>query len=216
MNRLLDELGEPKEYFSKVYVQNLWGGILSRSGPGSEGDFANQKIKVLTEIIADYEINSILDIGCGDFYWMKEIAPLLDHYHGIDVVDDLVINNKKQYEGAKVSFQSIDVSKPDDQKLLNVRKVDLVTCLDVIGHLLNDEIDSLLSFILCDLEIKFLVVTNRREAASAYYLKRAKTRHEGIDLEQHPLFLKRKPVLLKQVPGLFPNDFFQLYSLVSE
>jgi hypothetical protein len=47
----------------------------------------------------------------------------------------LVINNKKQYEGAKVSFQSIDVSKPDDQKRLKVRKVDLVTCLDVIGVL---------------------------------------------------------------------------------
>lgn len=216
MNKLLDELSEPKKYFRKVYLQNSWGSMLSRSGPGSEGDLANQKIKILKEIITDYGINSILDIGCGDFYWMKEIAPLLGHYHGVDVVEDLVNKNKKQYEGPKVSFLSIDASNPNDQKQLNVRKVDLVTCLDVFGHLLNNEVDSLLRFILCDLETEFLLVTNRREAGSTDYLKREKTRFEGIDLEQHPLFLKRKPIRLKQVPGLFPNDFFELYSLATE
>ena len=94
-----NELDESKEYFTKVYMQNSWGGMLSRSGPGSEGDYASQKVELLKEIITEYGINSILDIGCGDLYWMKEIVPLLGNYHGVDVVEELVKVNKKQFEG---------------------------------------------------------------------------------------------------------------------
>ena len=164
-------------------------------------------------MIAENGITSILDLGCGDLYWMKEIIPLIEYYHGIDVVKRLVKQNKELYGGQKVTFQCLDLSNAKHQKRLTVRVVDLIVCLDVFGHLLNSEVDSLLEFILYEITARFFLVTNRREPGSLDYLNHEKTRNEGIDLEQHPLFVKRQPNRLKQIPGLYPNDFFELYDL---
>jgi hypothetical protein len=209
----LNEATPPKQYFRQAYLRNWWGGASSKSGQGSEGKFAEQKIAILQEIIANYQVTSLLDIGCGDCYWMREILPLLGRYHGTDVVKWLVKSNAKAYGSATTTFQWIDLSNPDEQKQLKVKQVDLITCLDVFGHLLNHEIDSLLPFILDGVQAKMLLLTNRREPGSTDYLTRAKTRLEGIDLEQHPVFLRRNPKRLKQISGLYPNDFFELYDL---
>jgi len=209
----LDESSHPKSYFTQVFLRNYWGGKLSKSGPGSEGEPAKQKVAILKQIITGYKVFSVLDLGCGDFYWMQEIAPLVGRYHGVDVVEPLIDANRKRFGGAQVSFQRIDLSDPRQQQSLLLRNVDLVVCLDVLGHLLNKEVDSLMRFIFYDVQARFFLVTNRREEGSVDYLKREKTRFEGIDIEQHPLFLERHPRRLKQIPGLYPNDFFVLYEL---
>lgn len=207
----ISELRRPKKYFSKVYSRNLWEGKNSRSGQGSEGEFAIQKKKILGEIIKDYKIESILDIGCGDFYWMREVVQLVQKYHGVDVVDDLVRNNIKEYGCENVTFQCLDVSLSADQARLSARNADLIICLDVFGHLLNKEVDSLLRFILCDLDSQYILLTNRREEGSADYLKRRKSRLEGIDLEYHPCFVEAKLDLVTRSEGKFPNDFYDCY-----
>lgn len=203
----------PQEYFTRFYRRNSWGGNASRSGPGSEGARAEQKIRVLEEIVAQFEIASILDFGCGDFHWMKEsVRPPL-RYHGVDVVEPLIRQNEKKFGSPTISFQCLDLSAPADQKKLALRTADMVVCLDVFGHLLNHEVASLLQFIFDDLAVKFLLVTNRREETSAEYLARPKTRSEGIDLEPHPLFRARHPKRVKQIAALHPNDYFDLYDL---
>jgi cyclopropane fatty-acyl-phospholipid synthase-like methyltransferase len=207
------EIDNAKKHFSKVYSNNAWKGMYSRSGPGSEGTFADQKKNIITDLITTYHIKSILDIGCGDFYWMKDLSPHIQHYHGVDVVEDLVGNNIKSHEKDNVSFQCINLCDLNDQTKLSIKKADLIVCIDVFGHLLNNEVDSLLEFILNNFEGKFLLLTNRREKGSEDYLKREKTRHEGIDLEKHPLFIKHKLTLLHREPGLYPNDFFDFYQL---
>jgi len=203
----------PQEYFTRYYRRNSWGGHASRSGPGSEGARAEQKIHILEEIIAQFEIASILDFGCGDFYWMKEsVRPPL-RYHGVDVVKQLIQQNEKRFSNPAISFQCLDLSDSADQKKLALRTADMVVCLDIFGHLLNHEVTSLLQFIFDDLAVKFFLVTNRREETSADYLARPKTRSEGIDLELHPLFRARHPKRVKQIAALHPNDYFDLYEL---
>ena len=56
-------------------------------------------------------------------------------------------------------------------------------------------------------------MSNRRDAHSTGYLEREKTRNEGIDLEEHPLFADSGPKRISQrrVPGT--NDFLDLYDL---
>jgi hypothetical protein len=211
----LNDLNPPKDFFSQVLKENLWGGVSSRSGRGSEGTFAERKIALIKEIATDYKVTTLLDLGCGDFFWMKEAVRSIDHYHGIDIVEELIDVNSKQFGGDRVSFQCLDLINPDQQKLLTVRKADLVLCLDVIGHLLNDEVDSLLRFILYDLDVRLFLVTNRREPGSTDYLRRDKTRSEGIDIEKHPLFVQRRPRRVKQHPSLYSNDLFDLYDLAS-
>jgi hypothetical protein len=203
----------PKDYFTHIYAHNCWEGKESRSGEGSEGDFAKQKVSLITELIKDFGVRSILDLGCGDFHWMPEVVRSIDRYHGVDVVESLIQENKRRFENRVVSFQCLDLSDPEEQRVLSLRDADLVTCLDVFGHLLNKEVDSLLNFIFYEIQAKLFLVTNRRDATSGNYLKHEKSRHEGIDLEIHPSFMKRRPLRVKQLAGLYPNDFFDLYDL---
>lgn len=203
----------PQEFFTSVYRDNCWKGQASRSGPGSEGDFAIQKLKLLREVFSSLSITSVLDLGCGDFHWMKELARSVPRYHGVDVVESMIQKNQEQFGNAQITFQCLDVTDPTQQRQLLVKEVDLVICLDVFGHLLTREVDSLVSFILHGLRAKLFLVTNRREAGSTDYLRREKSRCEGIDLEQHPLFLTTRPKRLRQFPALYPQDFFDLYQL---
>lgn len=211
--RMPEDSLSPQDYFTTIYRENCWNGQASRSGPGSEGDFAAQKIKLLREVLSSFSIASILDLGCGDCHWMKELARSVPRYHGVDVVQSMIQHNQEQFGSDQVTFQCLDVTDPAQQPRLLLKEVDLVVCLDVFGHLLAREVDSLLSFILHGLKAKLLLVTNRREPGSTDYLRREKSRKEGIDLEQHPLFLTTQPSRLRQFPALYPMDFFDLYQL---
>jgi len=127
----------PGKYFSWIYAHNAWGGTKSKSGEGSEGAFAAQKVSILKEILPEYHISTVLDLGCGDFFWMKDIVPLVSRYHGVDVVPEVVVQNQQQYGGPSVSFQCLDLSSHGDQTRLDFREPDLVICFDIFGHLLN-------------------------------------------------------------------------------
>lgn len=211
--RMPEDSLSPREFFTTIYRDNCWNGQSSRSGPGSEGDFAAQKIKLLREVLSSFSITSILDLGCGDCHWMKELARFVPRYHGVDVVESMIQQNQKLFGNAQVTFQCLDVTDPNQQQSLLLKDADLVLCLDVFGHLLSREVDSLLTFILHGLKSRLFLVTNRREAGSADYLRREKSRSEGIDIEQHPLLLTTQPKRLHQFPALYPKDFFDLYQL---
>jgi hypothetical protein len=40
---------------------------------------------------------NIVDLGCGDFYWMKEVD-LPCKYIGLDIVQEVIEENKEMYE----------------------------------------------------------------------------------------------------------------------
>lgn len=203
----------PRPFFTEVYVNNAWGGAASRSGRGSEGEFAAQKVALFADLVPRLEIRSLIDLGCGDFHWMREVAPLLERYHGVDVVAELIEANRARYGSGRVTFQCLDLSRRADQKKLEPKRADLVSCLDVIGHMRNAEVESLLRFMLRDLDARYLLVANRRDELSAEYLVREKSRYEGIDIEHHPVFLRRAPRRVLQLRALYPGDWYDVYDL---
>lgn len=199
-----------REFFRQVYLRSLWGALHSKSGLGSEGDFAKQKKSILGDIIGSYEIKTVLDIGCGDFYWMKDLCQSLDGYTGIDIVPEMISSNRREYGGRNVEFLLLDLTEGSDQQKLRDRKWDLIVCLDVFGHLLNDEVTSLVKFLMHEVQGQYLVLTNRRDDLSRNYLSEEKSRHHGIDLEVHPDFSMTR---IEQRPALYPDDWFDLYRL---
>ena len=201
-----------REFFREVYRRNTWNGERSRSGPGSEGAFAQRKVEVLRQWIETYKIRSLLDIGCGDFYWMRDLVPLLDVYAGVDIVPELIAENNRLYATARVSFHEVDLTVERASAHLPQKEWDLITCLDVFGHLLNDEVLRLLTFLTRSSGARYLLITNRRDASSAAYLNREKSREEGIDTECHPVFQQSGFRRIAETPALYPNDFFDLYA----
>jgi hypothetical protein len=201
-----------KEFFREVYRHNTWKGEHSRSGPGSEGAFAAKKAEILRQWIGSHRVRSLLDIGCGDFYWMREIVPLLDVYVGVDIVPELIAENSRFYGADKVTFLELDLTVPGAAARLPRNNWDLITCVDVFGHLVNDEVSRLLGFLTQSAGARYLLVTNRRDADSSAYLSREKSRDEGIDIEFHPIFQQSAFRRTAEMAALYPGDFFDLYA----
>jgi glutaredoxin-related protein len=185
------------KFFTDVYKNNLWGGRDSKSGTGSEGNFAEEKIILIQDIIKEYNIQSIIDIGCGDLNWMKIILEKTKiNYTGIDLVESLLNDNKKK--APEHCFEILDFNK--------IYKADLLIIFDVFGHQLHNEVIEMINYI-NKLDVKYVLVTNRINNETLYY-NINKSRHEGINIEKYNEW--NKP-LIKKYKALYPDDFFCLY-----
>ncbi|MGH2760940.1 MAG: class I SAM-dependent methyltransferase [Actinomycetota bacterium] len=107
---------------------NLWRGSESRSGPGSSLDETAAVRAELPRIVDAYGIRSVLDIPCGDFFWMKEV-PLEIAYIGGDVVKRIVDDNNRRYGSDRRRFIRLDL------RVYPLPRVDLVLCRDILDHL---------------------------------------------------------------------------------
>jgi hypothetical protein len=115
--------------FRRIYRMNLWRGADSRSGPGSSLEETAVVRRELPRIVRDVGAQSLLDIPCGDFFWMKEVPLDVASYVGADLVSRLVDENNRRYGTNGRMFVRLDV------RVDPLPKVDLVLCRDCLDHL---------------------------------------------------------------------------------
>ena len=84
------------DVFKQIYTDNVWDGTESVSGPGSTLTSTENIRKALPKLIDDYGIKSILDIPCGDAYWIGECQPPNIAYTGGDIVPELIKKNQRE------------------------------------------------------------------------------------------------------------------------
>jgi 2-polyprenyl-3-methyl-5-hydroxy-6-metoxy-1,4-benzoquinol methylase len=117
-----------KEAFTYIYKNNLWASAESRSGEGSHIKTTKKLRDALPELWKKYSIKTFLDAPCGDYNWMKEINKDGIEYSGIDIVEELIDNNKR-YESKNVSFKTLDITTDE------LPRVDMILCKDCLQHL---------------------------------------------------------------------------------
>jgi hypothetical protein len=118
-----------QDVFDRIHHKNLWGDPDSVSGPGS-GAAATEAIRRnLPALLARYGVRSILDAPCGDFYWMRNVAPQLERYVGVDIVPALIDRNSQTHTSPNVAFLSADITSDP------LPSADLVLCRDCFIHL---------------------------------------------------------------------------------
>lgn len=120
--------GSAREVFLRIYRDNVWGSLDSRSGEGS--DLAQTEVvrRELPLLIKEFSLKSMLDIPCGDWYWMKEVIVNID-YIGADVVPEIIEHNHKLHAKGRRNFVVLDIIKDE------LPTVDLIFSRDLLVHL---------------------------------------------------------------------------------
>lgn len=122
--------------FTDIYKTNGWKGSDSISGRGSSLEQTEEVRKIIPYVIEILGAKSMLDIPCGDMYWMARVKfPQDFHYIGADVVNDLVLKGDKMRGKVFVAeFAQLDITKD------GLPSVDIVFVRDLFGHLSNQEV----------------------------------------------------------------------------
>lgn len=119
------------------------GKIETYSGPGSLLKNTDNLIIELQKFIVDNNINSVIDIPCGDFNFMKHIINKDCKYLGIDI-SEKAINICKKYETSNIQFYVDDITDLN----IKLNNADLIICKDLTIHLSFSDINSLLKNII--------------------------------------------------------------------
>jgi len=196
--------------FNYIYQENYWGGE-SRSGPGSGLEQTKIVRKEISKILNDLEINSILDIPCGDFHWFKEMDLTSISYIGADIVKDLIDLNTTKYSKPNRTFVNLDIR---NDKLPNV---DLILCRDLFVHLSFNDIQKSIKKIQESCS-KYLLITSYPSVEKNHDIKTGLWRALNMEIppfsflkpirtiDEKPVFSKvpNKSVLLIDIEKLFP------------
>ena len=120
--------------FTRIFTANEWRDSESKSGTGSNLEQTAVLRERLPALLAELGIRTLLDIPCGDFYWMQHMDLPLERYIGADIVTELVDSNRSRHASSVREFVRLDLVKD------SLPKVDLVFCRDCLVHLSNENI----------------------------------------------------------------------------
>lgn len=148
------ETTDVKTRFEKIYVHNLWGDPASVSGVGSNLATTENLRAKLPELFLKFNIKTVLDVPCGDFYWMQHVVRDMPHlkYIGGDIVPQIIESNSQKYKYENVQFSVIDLRFDD------LPDVDIIIVRDCLFHLSFDDIEKVKSNIKRS-KIKYILTT---------------------------------------------------------
>lgn len=123
------------------------------SGPGSYGDVATFKAEALSALIERQGIHRVIELGCGDGHQLGLLkAP---EYVGLDISPAVIEANKKLYaDDPTKSFIAI----PDGVVPAELASADLTLSLDVIYHVMEDDLYDAYMRSLFDLSTRWVAI----------------------------------------------------------
>jgi glycosyltransferase involved in cell wall biosynthesis/SAM-dependent methyltransferase len=118
-----------KKRFSQIYRDNIFGGRKSRSGEGS--DLVQTAIirRELPLLLQKIGAQSFLDAPCGDWHWMQKTPLGISHYIGVDIVDEMIYENRKKFASETTTFECLNLTSD------SLPAVDVIFSRDCLVHL---------------------------------------------------------------------------------
>lgn len=116
-----------QQYWEQRYLDN------NNSGAGSYGRLAEFKAEIINTFVENNSINSIVEFGCGDGNQL--LLANYPSYLGLDVSNKAIEICKEKFKNDESKrFQHLS------QSIENITPTELVLSLDVIYHLIEDEV----------------------------------------------------------------------------
>jgi SAM-dependent methyltransferase len=127
-----------REAFDNIYLKNVWG---YKSGPGSDPDFAKRWIDVVNSFLAQEDIKTVIDIGCGDWRIAKNFNLQGKDYTGVEI-STVIFNETVLNSAENIKFIN------DDFETLDIHDADLIIIKDVLQHLTIESINNIVNKIM--------------------------------------------------------------------
>jgi SAM-dependent methyltransferase len=176
-----------QELFLDIYKTNFWRDAESRSGTGSNLASTRKLVEELPALFRTLEITSILDVPCGDYYWMQTVPMPSIKYTGADLVPEIIADNRQKHPN--VNFIELDMLSD------KIPYADLIIVRDCLVHFPDDAV--------------FRALNNVYESASKYFLSTTFPNHYNMtDIEMgnwRPLNLQDAPFNLPE-PLIIINE----------
>lgn len=152
------------------------------SGRGSEGAAAEHKAAVLNRFVTDHAVRSVIEFGCGDGRQLAIAA--YPKYTGIDISSDAIARCRQTF--ASHSEMNFMLAEEYDGAT-----ADLSMSLDVIYHLIEDDIYDAYLDRLFTAGKRYVAIYSTIEDAKARTLKHVRHRAVDRDVEvRFPQFVR--------------------------
>jgi len=192
MSKLIPLCGsQTEDAFTHIYEKGVWGVNEQGNGySGSGSTLANTERyrTFLSNFLKSKKIRSVVDAGCGDWTFSREIDWGTIKYTGIDVVGPVIERNRAQYATENIQFLHGNfIAEP-------LFAADLLICKEVLQHLTNVQV---MQFIKKISKFKYCLLINDVNPATLT-CKNSKTHTGGyrtLDLTKPPFNLKAKKVM---------------------
>jgi SAM-dependent methyltransferase len=198
-----------REVFTRVYAEKMWGAAQDDfySGPGSNPETAKPYADFVRGFIAENSIQSVVDLGCGDFRVGQMVATAGLSYTGIDVVQSLVDSNNRRFGSESVRFECLDIANDV------LPSGELCLIREVFQHISNAQIKATLARLG---SYKYVLLTDvQPENGRGYKYNRDKV-HGDSSRSVHRSYLRfdAPPFDMKGVKVVFETDapYFESYA----
>jgi len=131
---------------------------------------------------SELHARTLLDAGCGDFNWMKNVNLDRINYIGVDVVEPLIRRNVELYGSGNRTFLTADIT------LDRLPSADIALCRHCLMHLSNRQIGMILRN-LKSIGADYLLATNFPEVTTNIDIWPGSFRR--VNLEIRPFNLPR-------------------------
>lgn len=166
----------------------------TKCGGGSTIENNRTTIAFMNKLIRKYDIQSIADLGCGDFNWMKQVELNNVYYVGYDWVWHTDTLQYEFDEYRHIEFRIGNIATID------IIPADLVVCKDVLIHMDNDQALATLDNIKKS-KARYILVTS-------YDVKdneRVLSNYAPMNMEKPPFNLTNKLESIETAPGKYLN-----------
>ena len=122
--------------------------LRGHSGAGSQGKSAAYKARFVNDLIARNQVTSVIDLGCGD--GQNAALLLAPNYLGLDISDRALALAMDRCTGQGKQFAVVGTIDP--------APVDLVLSMDVVYHLIEDDVFDRYLRHLARLALRYVVI----------------------------------------------------------
>jgi hypothetical protein len=115
--------------FRDIYRRNHWAGSASPCGAGASPDQTSRLRAELPDLLRRTRVDTLLDLPCGDYSWMRLVDLPISSYIGADLLPEVVQPLRVAYTDASHRFLVCDLTRDP------LPKADLLLCRDCLVHL---------------------------------------------------------------------------------